>query len=129
MDELARERSRSDRSRSGPREPFVFAHPRRGLARPARPLERVGPGGLPTRSLADTRPGDVVKVADIFFQIVRDRCWELGIDRGEVFECRGTRDDHVVLEHDELGRLELETHYARFVSTVSVASGLEVARS
>lgn len=129
MDDLARERSRSGRSRPGPREPFVFAHPRRGPGGPEPSLEPVGFGGLPTTSLANTRPGDVVKITEIFFQIVRDRCWELGIDRGEVFECRATRDDHVVLEHDELGRLELELHYARFVSTVSVASGLEVARS
>lgn len=129
MDDLARERSRSGRSRPGPREPFAFVHPERVPGGPPRPLARAEPSGLPTCSLADTRPGDVVKIADIFFQIVRNRCWELGIDRGEVFECRGARDDHVVLEHDELGRLELETHYARFVSTVSVASGLEVARS
>lgn len=85
--------------------------------------------GLPTRSLADAGPGDVVEIADIFFEIVRDRCWELGIDRGEALECVAKERGRIVLANEEIGRVELESHYARFVSVRPVASGLELAWS
>lgn len=38
-------------------------------------------------SLADVEPGDVAEVTAIFFDIVRNRCWEIGIRPGEVLEC------------------------------------------
>lgn len=116
-------RERSLSARRDRYAPVVKHPPFDGSAPSSRGLPR-----LPTRSLVDAGPGDVVKIDDIFFQIVRNRCWELGIDRGELFECRGVRDGCVVLEHEDHGRVRLEAHYARFVSTVPVASGVEIAR-
>jgi hypothetical protein len=61
--------------------------------------------------------GDVVEVVEIFFEIVRDHCWTLGLVVGDVCECVATSNAEIVLAHPTAGRVRVERDSARFVLT------------
>lgn len=82
---------------------------------------RDADGADPRRSLAHIRPGDVVEVTGVIFEIVRNRCWEAGIRPGEIFECREIRDGSLVLAQQDGSTVTFERHHARFVSTRPLA--------
>lgn len=104
----------NDPLRSGWRDPF--------LDRPFRPHSTD-----PYRaSLAEAKPGQTLEVTDIFFQLVRNRCWECGMSEGSVVECLDVTNEQVVLDHPEHGLFALERSYARFVRTALVAERIEL---
>lgn len=71
--------------------------------------------GSEQTSLADVRPGEVVRITEIFFQMVRNRCWEAGIFEGDVVRCREVDRNLIVLVHPERRKVVLERSCARFV--------------
>jgi hypothetical protein len=68
-------------------------------------------------SLADVRPGDVVEIVEILFEMVRNHCWELGIVEGDVYECVHLDREEIVLARPRGGQVAVERHCARFVVT------------
>jgi len=80
---------------------------------------RLAVAGIERGSLASVAPGERVRVTEIFFQIVRNRCWELGIRDGDVLECLETDDEAVLLRHPRRGVVSIERSCARFVLTAS----------
>lgn len=92
----------------------------------SRPLDgRAPPAATDSdaHSLAEVRPGQVVEITEIFFQIVRNRCWELGIFEGEVFECVAVDGEEIVLIHPRRGTVEVSVDCARFVLTTPARIG------
>jgi hypothetical protein len=59
----------------------------------------------------------VVEVIEIFFEIVRNHCWALGLVVGDVCECVAVGKAEIVLAHPTGGRLKVERDCARFVLT------------
>jgi hypothetical protein len=68
-------------------------------------------------SLADVRPGDVVEIVEILFEMVRNHCWELGIVEGDVYECVHLDREEIVLARPRGGQVAVERHCARFIVT------------
>lgn len=66
-------------------------------------------------SLAAARPGDLLRVREIFFGIVRDRCQRLGLDGGDVVECTEVKPDTIHLRHRKQGPISVDRRFARFV--------------
>lgn len=66
--------------------------------------------------------GELVQVTSIFFEIVRNRCWKLGILEGEVYRCLGFDESRgtLLLFHPVHGRVRVEKDVARFVSTTLI---------
>lgn len=68
------------------------------------------------RTLALSQPGQTVQVKEILFDLVRDRCWELGIREGSVVECRDRDGSSVVVDLPNGERAQIPRDYAWFVS-------------
>ena len=66
-------------------------------------------------SLAVARPGMRYRVTEIIYSLVRDRCEELGINRGDEISCLELHGRALELERTDGRRVVLERDYAWFV--------------
>lgn len=78
-------------------------------------------------SLAEVRPGDIVEIVEIFFEIVRNQCWALGLVVGDTCECVAVDATEIVLVHPIAGRVSISSDSARFVLTRPRALGVGIA--
>ncbi len=74
------------------------------------------------RRLAQARRGQRLEVHDILFDLVRDRCFDLGIERGSVVICTENVEGRVELTLNDGTPRVLENHYAFFVETAQPES-------
>lgn len=75
----------------------------------------VGPGDGGALSLASGRPGDLLRIREIFFALVRDRCRRLGLTEGDVVQFREADSDRIRIHHARVGSITLDPRIARFV--------------
>ena len=73
-------------------------------------------------TLAEAEPGERLEVDAILFQIVRDRCSDLGIERGTALTCTRNREGGVAVRLPDGRSGVLERHYAWFVQTTRLPS-------
>ena len=83
-----------------------------------------------TRSLDTVRPGELVTVRRILFDLVRDQCSECGVSEGSRLCGRSEGVETVVVDATSGRRIRCESRHARFIEVVgddASAAGLESA--
>jgi hypothetical protein len=75
------------------------------------------------RCLAEVGPSETVRVERILFHLLKDLCYDLGLEEGDVLRCRRASHAFLVLETAAGKTIIMEMDWARFieVSPASVA--------
>jgi hypothetical protein len=78
-----------------------------------------------TFSLASIHPGDVVRIVDILFDVLRSHCHDLGLSEQVPLKCRTAGGAWLQLEGPEGRTVLLERDWARFIEVAKVADAID----
>lgn len=67
------------------------------------------------RCLADVGVSETVRVERILFHVLKDLCYDLGVEEGDVVRCRRSSRSFLVLENPAGRTIILEMDWARFI--------------
>lgn len=70
---------------------------------------------MPTPSLAGLDLGDIVEIRVILFDLVRSHCWGMNIAVGDVVQCLGTKNGHVLVARADGSRTSVPEECAAFI--------------
>jgi hypothetical protein len=73
------------------------------------------------RCLAEVGPSETVRVERILFHLLKDLCYDLGLEEGDVLRCRRASRAFLVLETAAGRTIIMEMDWARFIE-VSLAN-------
>lgn len=77
---------------------------------------------------ADVGRGQAYEVRRIVFDLVKERCAELGLEPGITVRCRKRDHGHIMVELSDGTMVPMELAYARFVEVEAVQSPLDLSR-
>jgi len=78
-----------------------------------------------TRSLDTVRPGELVTVRRILFDLVRDQCSECGVSEGSRLCGRSEGAETVVVDATSGRRIPCDSRHARFIEVVGDEAGAD----